>query len=209
MKHNIRCILKTKGDCMEKKFQEELGHEIKKSHKTETIIAFVVLGLFVIGAGVASWWYLDRVPSYNVNDSALNISKKTESAETTSTTSDLKTYINTTFNFSLQYKSNWTLTDKLPTSKTVMGKASETLSIVSPDGYTFTMWVNPDGFGMEGKALYVGYENNTVANGKITLGNRTTGNGLADGAGFIRDYWEQISSFNDWDQCGSRGSCRN
>jgi hypothetical protein len=66
-----------------------------------------------------------------------------------------------------------------------MGKASETLSIASPDGYTFTMWVNPDGFGMEGKALYVGFENNTVANGKITLGNRTTGNGLSDGTGFI------------------------
>jgi hypothetical protein len=40
---------------MEKKFQEELGHEIKKSHKTETIIAFVVLGLFVVATGVGSW----------------------------------------------------------------------------------------------------------------------------------------------------------
>jgi hypothetical protein len=38
---------------------------------------------------------------------------------------------------------------------------------------------------MEGKSLYVGYENNTVANGKITLGLRTSDSGLSDGIGFI------------------------
>lgn len=170
---------------MEKKFQEELGHEIKKSHKVETIVAFCVLVVFVIGVGIGSWWYMSRVPSSDIPDSTLNVTKKSAGTDTTSSASDLKTYTNTTFNFSLQYKSDWTLVDKLPTSKTVPDTANSGLTITSPDGYYYKMWVNPDGFGAEGKALYVNYEDNIVANGKITTGLRTADNGEAGGTGFL------------------------
>jgi hypothetical protein len=172
---------------MEKKFQEELGHEINKSHKTETIFAFSILGVLAVALVAGAWWYLSKIPSYDTTSTSEAVIKKTESdtTDTITESSNLKTYTNITFNFSLKYLSDWTLTDKLPTSTTVLGKASETLTITSPNGYSFLMYVNPDGFGMEGKALYVNFENTTVSGGKITLGTRMADNGEADGTGFI------------------------
>lgn len=172
---------------MEKKFKEELGHEIKKSHKTETIVAFSVLGVIAVALGVGAWWYFSQIPSYDTTTTSEAVIKKTDS-DTTSTVTDsatLKTYTNTTFNFSLKYLGTWTLTDKLPTSTTVLGKASETLTIASPDGYSFVMYVNPDGFGMADKALYVSYDETTVAGGKITLATRVADSGEAGTTGFI------------------------
>lgn len=158
---------------MEKKFQEELGHEIKKSHKVETIISFAVLGVIAAVLGVGAWWYLARIPSYDVADSRSVISTKTDEGGTDET-AGWKTYTNDTFDFTLKYPGTWTLADKLQTVKTETGAANKALTISNGSKYTLSLWINPDGFGHEGISKMYSYEGSTVSGKKIVLGPKSS-----------------------------------
>jgi hypothetical protein len=159
---------------MEKKFQEELGHDIKKHHKLETIAAFAVLGVVAAAIGVGAWWYMTKLPSYDATPASKTISKKTETSSATDETSDWKIYTNEVFDFTMKYPGTWTLADKLQTVKTAPGAANKALTFTNGTKYNLVLWINPDGFGYENVSNTYSYTGSTVAAKKITLGAKET-----------------------------------
>lgn len=122
---------------MEKQFKKEVDEEVKKSHKKETIIAFVVLVILALLTFGGIYWYLSsdqfsvdtkNYTNYKKGSSGTN---PTSSGSTkTDETAGWKTFTGSC-GYSIKYPTNWVYKDysTLPNGAPVVAFADKTSSL--------------------------------------------------------------------------------
>ncbi len=93
----------------------------------------------------------------------LSASTTATTAATTTSTNSWKTYTNSTYGFSFNYPSSWTIIND---SAGDNGSVAKRLEIIGTGKEDFQLWVNPDGFGLEGASDMYSAE---ILNGKISI----------------------------------------
>lgn len=126
---------------------------------------WITLIIVIIAAGAFATWYFLSGPGKTSTESATTTTPKTT---TTDKTAGWKTYENKTYGVSFKYPKDWTVSDKIQVSG--IGGDDDVLEISAKDGQKLSVWVNQDGFGLEGASMVY---DATITNNKIVVNKKT------------------------------------